>query len=467
MPIGSAGSAFDTRRQNPTRLLFVLIIGVLFRLLLLYGNWGQDPTYLLSADSYGYFGLAHNLLEGNGYSWDTQAPYKPNVYRPPGMPLLLWNVFHSVGEHLEWFILLQIIGASLTTLIVYRLGTLLAGQPIGLLSAFLLAIDPISVVFSNFLLTEVFSALFITASFFYSARYVRSGNRVYLIVTGLILAVGISFHPILLFLPVLLAVLPFLREDLRKWRKDVLVAFLACIIAFIPATAWTIRNKVVSDYAGISCVAAVNILKYKAAGVLAIINRTSREQERDRLTIQCETMLPSNATDGQRWRLWESVGKRIILEHPSIYLKMHFMSAGYELLAPGRDYLTRFLYQSSSLTDKDGVVNDEILHKVNSMDRSHWRPMVQASALFIHFGTLLLSFMGAVILALTKRWRLLLCLLIPIFYILNLTAGPEAESRFRVIYAPFLCILAGVAFDYISKVFFQSKLLLNHYSGQS
>lgn len=437
------------RWNNPFLALIVVVIGLLLRSILLVSHWGQDPMFLQYSDSYGYLRLSHNLLVGNGYSWDIQPPFAPNVYRPPGMPLLIWGIFKGFGEHLEGVILLQIMVSCLTIWFIYRLGTVLSGRFLGLASAFLLAIDPVSIVFSNLMLTEIFSAFFLATAFLCAAIYIQSGRLSYLIWIGIIFSIGISFHPIILFLPLFLLLLPFVNGNLRKCRRDLLFSLIAFLIALAPAMTWTIRNKIISDYTGISCVAAVNMLKYKAAGVLSIVNHTSREQERDRLTAECEKMLPPKATDGQRWRLWESVGRQIIFKHPLIYLKMHVTSMGYEILSPGRDYLSRFLYHSTWLTDKDGVVRDSMLYRTDSEDRSFWRPLVQKGALLFHFSTLLLSAIGAFLLILKKRWGLLFGLSIPILYILSLTAGPEAESRFRVIYEPFLCLFAGLALNFL------------------
>jgi hypothetical protein len=47
------------------------------------------------------------------------------------------------------------------------------------------------------------------------------------------------------------------------------VGCVAVLIGLAPATIWAARNWVVADYFGISCVTAINIMKYKAAAIMA------------------------------------------------------------------------------------------------------------------------------------------------------------------------------------------------------
>src|SRR5581483_11915495 len=109
----------------------------------------------------------------------------------------------------------------------------------------------------------------------------------------------------------------------RYHFKELALGAVALAIALVPAAAWIARNRLVGDFAGISSVTAVNLLKYKAAGVEAELRGTSREVERDRLTAECEALLPPGASMGQRYRLWQQRGVEILLAHPLVYAKLH------------------------------------------------------------------------------------------------------------------------------------------------
>jgi hypothetical protein len=432
----------------------IVTVGLSLRLWPLIAHWQTTPLFM-DPDSWGYQALASNLLAGHGYSWEEQEPYLANVYRPPGLPCLLTALYSLTGISVPHAILLQILVSSLTIVATYILARQLGSSPgISLVAALGLAIEPVSIYYANLLLTEVYSALVVTLVMAVSARYVRGGRPVCLIGAGLLLAIGIIIHPVLVFAPLFVLALAFFSP--RSQRLHGLGwGLAAALLAWFPMATWVVRNHIVADYFGVSCVTAVNLMKYKAASVLAELHGTTRELERDRLTSACEQALPPDATRGDRWRSWERTGMAILRDHPFIYAKVHVSGMALELLGPERDLFTRFCYGSDTI-DPSGRVTDERICDARQHP-CHLGEMLRFPVLLLQ-GTIVLAWLAGIVgLIYCKRWKLLAALLLPAAYVLILSGGSEASPRFRVIYTPMLCIIAAEGLQWITGRFGRSN----------
>jgi hypothetical protein len=424
-------------------LAVIVATGILLRMAPLMVNWNH-PAIFMDDDSYGYHQIAVNLLAGHGYSWSEQPPYEPNVYRPPGLPLLLAAVYAVAGVAVPHMILVQAVLAGLTIVLLYPLARVVgADARTALTAAAVLAVDPVSIYYSNFLLTETYTALVVVAAMVLVVGYSRTGQSRYLLAIGALLAAGVMIHPILLFAPFGLLALPLVTRGARNLRQFGL-AGLAVLIALAPAAAWVVRNKVAADYAGVSCVTAVNLLKYKAASVEAELRGTTREIERDRLTQLCEESLPPGAGNGERWRTWERQAAAILLAHPGVYAKVHVRGAALEFFGPERDHFSRFTCGPAVIDPVSGRVADDCIHAAVSDQPSVLREGMRLVVLALQAAIMLMLFLGTVCLVARRQWLLLGALLLPAAYVLLLSGGSEASPRFRVIYTPLLCLMAGV-----------------------
>jgi 4-amino-4-deoxy-L-arabinose transferase-like glycosyltransferase len=229
-------------------------------LLPVLAHWSY-PAVFMDPDSWGYHRLAVNLLHGNGYSWETEPPYTPNTYRPPGLPLFLCSLYGLVGCSVPCAILVQaLVGAGTVVATFWWARALLGDARSALAAAAVQAVDPLAIQQSNFLLTEGYTVLLVLLAALLVARYGHSGRARLLLGAGMLLGMGILIHPVLLFAPGLLLLAPLFWEHTRNIRQLV-VAGLIMVLALVPAALWVARNIDVADYAGISCVAAVNLLK--------------------------------------------------------------------------------------------------------------------------------------------------------------------------------------------------------------
>ncbi len=427
-------------KRNGWLLFLLLLVAVLLRLLPLVLNW-QRPLVFLEYDSWGYHQLAVNLHAGHGYSAAAEPPYLPNVYRPPGLPVLLAGLYSLTGDAVQAAIVLQHIVALLTVALTFWLARVLgANVPTALAAAGLLALEPVTTYYTNLLLSEVYSALFVTAALAAVARYLQTGQRKFLWLTTALLAVGLLVHPLLLLMPVVVALVLLLWGRGRGVERLRTAAVM--LLALLPAVAWVARNYAATGYANYTCVGAINLMKYKAASVCAALNGTTREVERDRLTRECDAELPADATAAQRWRAWERKGGEILLQHPVLYARLHAQGMLLELTGPERDLFSRMAYGRLAAGPHEKLTDDGI----RAASAAHASPLPEVlryQALAGQGGLLVLLGLGVVSLWRRQR-RLLLALGLPALYVLLLTGGSEASPRFRVIYTPLLCVCAGV-----------------------
>jgi 4-amino-4-deoxy-L-arabinose transferase-like glycosyltransferase len=403
---------------------------------------GDHPALFMDSDSWGYHRLASNLLAGNGYTWDMEPPRAPNLYRPPGFPVLLWGLYRLTGPSVPAAIVSQALVGTAAVLLTFLLARGLGFAPkVALGAAAVQALDPVAVQYCNILLTETYTSVVVLLVAGCLGRYRSAARPGWLAAAGGLLGLGILVHPVLLFLPLLLPAVPLLARATRT-RRQFAAALGASALALAPASAWIVRNWYVGDFVGISSVTAVNLLKYKAAGVEAELRGTSREAERDRLTRECDAELPPGATPGERYRLWQRRGTSILLAHPLTYAKVHARGMAVELIGPERDHTTRLLYGPATL-DAGGRYGDASIAAARTERPA---PALEAARFLVlgWQGLLLLGLAAGAWQMVRRRPLLLAALLVVPAYVLALSGGPEGSPRFRVIYLPVLSLMTAV-----------------------
>jgi hypothetical protein len=426
-------------------LAAVVVVGLSLRLLPLLCH-GGFPALFMDPDSWEYHRIAGNLLAGHGYSWDTRPPYSANFYRTPGLPVLLLGLYALAGPSIPAAIALQAVVGTGTILLTYFFASAWTGRRnLALAAAAVQALDPVAVHYSNILLTESFTCPLLLLAGLCVRRYSATARPAWLFAIAGLLGAGILIHPLLLFLPLVLPALPLLARGKR--RRQFAAAGLAAVVAWLPAGAWVARNWYLGDLPGISTVAAVNLLKYKAAGVEADLRGTSREVERDRLTAECAAELAPGATPGAECRVWQKRAVGILLAHPLTYAKVHARGMLVELVGPERDHTMRLLYGSATLDGKGEYTDGGI---ARARARATVRSFEVARHLVLGWQALLgLGLLAGGCRMAVLRPRLLAGLLVVPLYVLALTGGPEGSPRFRVIYLPVFSLLTALGFETI------------------
>ena len=136
-------------------LLATVFLSVLSKLVLSILVMTYHPNGVFGdSDSSEYHRLALNLLQHGTFSQSPQPPYEPEVLRTPAYPLMLAGFYGVFGVQPVIIVFLQIALSVVTIFIGFKIATLLFHEQAGLLTALLLATDPVSIYHTQVLLTE-------------------------------------------------------------------------------------------------------------------------------------------------------------------------------------------------------------------------------------------------------------------------------------------------------------------------
>jgi hypothetical protein len=368
----------------------ILAVAALTNFLYFYCSNG-DYFY---PDSITYLGPAKMLLSGHGFAIE---PGLPDLLRTPVYPLFLAAFGARVVPVIVFQHLLNVALAAAIYLFALRLGRFAA-----IAAALLFAIDPPSIHYANKVLTEtLFTALLFIAFVVAGRAPVRTG-----VLTGLL----VLTRPVAIAYFVVLAIL-------RGWRRATAVFVVAALL--LPL-AWAVRNRIVGQDFTISTIGAANLLMHRAAGAMAIADEGDFEKdlviEQHDLEQEVNDLMPDDASQGVRAKHYRGLAWRVIAQHP----------AAFALLT------LRGLLVNVFDSDWDAVM---IVSRLES------RTIQIALDAFVAL-VAALAVLGVI--ALWRRDRALALLIAgTVGYFLLISAGGEAEARFRVPVVPQIAIAAA------------------------
>lgn len=229
-------------KQHKTEVwIFLLAFGVRF----LYAIFVQfkfgSHGFLAYSDAFSfYLPLAKNLIENGIFSMYSAPPYVPDAYRTPLYPLFIAG-FLWLKLPLFAIIFAQNIMAGVMAVLIYRIGILIfdppaGGRNIGLFTAILMSLEPMSIYWNNLLMSDYLFALLFVLAFYY---FILKRYYLFAFIFGLAaLTRSIGFYWFPVFLLFLL-----LSNPIAKW-KNVFFAILIFLTVLFP---WVLRNKTVFD----------------------------------------------------------------------------------------------------------------------------------------------------------------------------------------------------------------------------
>lgn len=367
-------------------------------------------------DSFTYLAPAQMLLSGHGFA---TRPGLAEVLRTPVYPLLL-AAFHL--RALPVLVLQHLVNVALAVAIY--LFALRHGRFVALTAALLFAVDPPTVHYANKLLTEtLFTALLFLI--FWMGGQARAP-----VLHGLLVGVLVLTRPVAIAYFAVMAIVFWVRRVPRR----AITLFTAA--ALVLPLAWAARNEIEGGDFTVSVIGASNLLLHRAAGAIAVtddddfakdladaqeelLDRANRQIEQEKHVREAEDL-----PEGIRAPYYSALARRVIAEHP----------VGFALIT------------------LRGLL-------VNSFD-SDWDSIMIVSRLDAHTIEIALDVFVALVFALAVfgivvLWRqdrgLALMLAGTIAYFLLISAGGEAEARFRVPVIPQIAIAAAVGLDAVRR----------------
>mgnify|MGYP001791295161 CR=1 FL=1 len=362
-------------------------------------------------DSFTYLEPARNLIRGLGF---INANGLIETLRTPGYPLLLAGFGLRIVPMIVFQHLLNVaLAVAIYQFVVSRLGD----RAVAIGAAILFAIDTPTLHYANKILTEtLFTALlFIVFALVVCARKLP--------LAGVLTGVLVLIRPVAIAYFVAVALCLFLRRiPLRT------IAIYVALALLLPA-GWGLRNLHHTGVFTISSIGGSSILTYRAAGALAIeddgdfdsdlademqgLHDTADDEIQTRLHIPDAEELP----DAVRGKYYSEIGWRVLRQHPrgAAMLTLRGLLVNiFDSRWEGLEIVSRF--------------PSDIVHR--SLD-------AYTAALFVF------AILGAA--TIWKRDHDLAAMIIAtIIYFLLISAGGEAESRFRVPVVPQYVMIAAI-----------------------
>jgi len=448
---------------------------------------------LQDVDARGYQALALNLLNGHGFSLNTEPPYVPDAIRTPAYPLLVAFIYAIGGRNPLHVALVQGVIDSFTALLLTRLVARLVGRPRwGLVAGGLYALNPTAWRFCNDLLTEIPLAFTLTLMLWTFVRYLENRRGMWLVFSGGLTGLALLIKPNVILLPAILGlavVLTLLRRDQTmqvasgKWKVaggklpatfhlPLAIASLPILVALLLVFPWMVRNRIVFGRWFLSQAFESNLARVSAVATLIHVQGeqvapwTPRwEAIYSGIILQAQARYgadfistPRTGPEADRAQIQlASVATDILHQHPRDFLLAHLEG----FLRSWVPQEHRFWYQVlggrswESLGSEEGVLG-QALERFRSDGASAalafvWQARIASLpplAFSLWLGWIVATLISAV-LSVRGLWRFrdqpaFVCLCLATIFYVTFLPGPIAYIRFQVPVAPmFIVFVVG------------------------
>ena len=200
-------------------ILVILVVGLAIRLGLFF-YFLNTPEAFWDDDSNTYIYTAENMLLGNGFSWDTKPPYRPDAFRTPGYPIFL--LFHEAvfGSYYIALITQSFLGIGIA-FIIFLLAKQYASVKIGYWASAIFLAMPFSIQVNLKFLTQSFFGFVLILAVWFWLKFLKNGDNKSLFITALLLPLLALIRPIAQFI-----YLPFILSFVYYQERVFQVCFL-------------------------------------------------------------------------------------------------------------------------------------------------------------------------------------------------------------------------------------------------
>lgn len=434
------------------RAFWILILATLaLRLGVLAQTALEHPQNLVVNDSGSYMHSALALLQHGSFSFGPERLQEPQTVRTPGYPLFIAGIYALFGQSPVALVAAQIILGGFSLGLCFHLARRLWGDGAALLALAIFALDPVSFLLSQLVLSEsLFTLLFLLLA--NAGVSLSSGQgRLLPICLGLSLAlVAATFvRPISYYLILPLALFVAVRVFLLK--NDARLAAVCLMALVLPwlfmIGGWQMRNYAVSGSATFSHIQGINLLRYRAADVVSRRDGMSRDQAYLTLLEKVDQRTTPADKPGQVYDLYSEEALKVLKNNPWLTLRGAIDGLVKILFVPIIPDIHLYLGLGGIAR---GPVGD-LARLSPGQYAAKWlkgRPLIFCLHLLVI--TYLLFIYAGVALGALYAWRnrggvrvAVPLLLFLAAYLLFLPAGAEANPRFRGPAMPLLAVLAA------------------------
>jgi 4-amino-4-deoxy-L-arabinose transferase-like glycosyltransferase len=437
--------------RSQWRTLGALFVVALALRLLIFGLIAHEPRKFYTYDSDGYERRALNILRYGQFASEAQPPLTPDLDRTPVYPLYLAAFYGPLGVQPWAPILAQLAIGALAAPLLYLLARELRLPHLaGVLAALVIALDPVSAMNANRMLTETIFTTVVVAAIWALLGFLNTRRLGWVVASAALLGLAALTRPISQFLPLALVPLfvPLLRRpEGRRHAALALGLFLALSLGL--TYSWAVRNYRVSGLFTLSTISDTNLIYYRARAVLAEVDGTSQDEAWEKLQAQVALAAGPEPTPGEVIAAQRHIALDLFRQHPVETAVMLLKGVARTFGDPGYTISCTLLDRSStsfecfpgksSMNEPNMVA--KAINRVVAMTPVQVLSLAWSATLLL--ATYVSALVGGVGLLRQRRWLALLVPLLLIAYMVGLSAGAEANSRFRVPALPFLALLAG------------------------
>lgn len=355
-------------------------------------------------------------------------------------------MFSTLGRQLGDIALAQLVVSGILALIVFAALARPLGGRAALLSAILILLDPLIILWSMTILTETLFAVALGTSAVLLANWAHSRRRSMLILAGLFMAVAILVKPFAMLVAAawagaLLLMPPetTVAKTERFWA-GIRRGFLFALPSILLVAPWFVRNGLLWDCPTLSSVDRVTMRDYMAAKVLAEAERVDLSVVQSRLQADDPGVCPRETA-----KYW-----KIILDHPRVYARLHAAGTIPVLLGTNFDRWLQYFGAEYQLPDlwrpyMDGgwtglwsVIIDQVQAFPQGLGL-----LVGLTGFQLFMYILALVGIVATLRGTSTPGKWVVVVLTLAILVLVLSPGQGGHERFRVPVQPLLAILAG------------------------
>lgn len=404
------------------------------------------PELAIANDTDRYVPIATNILSGTAYRWDTDRPAE--LLNTIGYPLFLAGTFGTIGNGAGDVALAQLVITGVFSFVVFLVLSRRFGPLPAFLSGMILALDPLSILWSMTVLTETLFAVMLGLGALMLWAWANSRSRTHLLLAGLFSGLACMVKPFALLVVGLWTVAIFLfpRTSKASLASRLAAGFGAAMLFALPTillvTPWFIRNAELWNCPTLSSVDRVTMRDYMGAKVLSEVEHIDLETAQRMLQATDPGNCPRNTA-----KYW-----RIVWDNPGVYLRLHAAGTVPVLIATnfdrwlqyfGTDYVTPDLWRPYMDKGPSGLIA-VLAEQVREFP----------AELTVMFGLTLfqLALYGLALKGATTAFRSyppvdiwIVLLLLGGILMLVLTPGQGGHERFRVPVEPMLALLSAYA----------------------
>ncbi|PIR84917.1 hypothetical protein COU16_00150 [Candidatus Kaiserbacteria bacterium CG10_big_fil_rev_8_21_14_0_10_47_16] len=404
----------------------------LFVFFLLVNAQNGDVLATVRVDD-GFYELAENIRAGNGFSWNTEAPYLPNTMRTPGYSVLLAGLIEIFG--VTGAAIVQLLAATAIPLLGLSIARVLTrSRTVGIIIGIVLALDPTLAQLSFQFYTETVFLIVFFAWLLTILHYFKRPTVTILILSALFLGAAILIKASVQYIPLLL--IPFILwvHGKKNWRQSVAHIGILLIIVGAILAPWILRNVQQFDTPALSTQASFVLYTNFAPAVLSIAEDRSFSEVID--TFLTPEEYRGDAITFANEGAYKEKALTIMREHPEA-----------TAFVMGKSLFTFFTNDGFyTLLSRSGQNPDNYLAALIMM-RLVW------------IGITLSALIGACAYLLTKRSpsTIFVIILVGYFALISTTAAFGTNPRYRLPVDPIIISLAVVGASLILAKFKREK----------